>query len=115
MTVQVFDSASITMTEAAREHIRSHLGRRGKGQGIRLSVKTTGCSGLSYELEFVDEINPDDKVVDSEDVRLYVDSASLPYLNGTELDFEREGINEGLVFNNPNVKEACGCGESFHV
>ncbi len=115
MTVQMSDDISISMTEAAREHVRSHLANRGKGLGIRLGVKTTGCSGLSYELDFVDEPDPDDKLVEFDDVRLYLDPRCVTYVNGTELDYVREGLNEGFVFNNPNVKEACGCGESFHV
>lgn len=106
---------AITMTAAAEQHVQKHLQSRGKGVGIRLGVKTTGCSGLSYVLEFVDQENPDDEVIQCGEVKLYVDPKSVLYLDGTELDFAKEGLNEGFVFNNPNVKEECGCGESFHV
>lgn len=106
---------SISMTPAAEQHVRRHLAHRGKGEGVRLGVKTTGCSGLSYVLEFVDSPEPDDKVFECGDVKLFIDPKSLVYLDGTELDYIREGLNEGFQFNNPNVKEECGCGESFHV
>ena len=105
----------ITMTPAAEQHVIRHLQNRKKGEGIRLGVKTTGCSGLSYVLEFVDEHQPDDKVFQCGGVRLFVDPKSLIYLDGTELDYRREGLNEGFEFRNPNVAEECGCGESFHV
>jgi len=106
---------AISMTQAAAEHVRRHMSNRGKGVGIRLGVRTSGCSGLSYVLEFVDETDAEDNVFEFEDVKLLVDPKSLLYLDGTELDFVRDGLNEGFSFNNPNVKEACGCGESFHV
>lgn len=106
---------SISMTPAAEQHVKSHLMNRGKGLGIRLGVKTTGCSGLSYVLEFVDEANADDKVIPCGEVKLIIDPKSYIYLDGTQLDFVKEGLNEGFQFNNPNVKEECGCGESFHV
>jgi iron-sulfur cluster assembly protein len=106
---------AISMTPAAEQHVFNHISNRGKGLGIRLGVKTTGCSGLSYVLEFVDEINPEDKVIECGKVSLFVDPKSFLYLDGTELDFVKEGLNEGFQFNNPNVKEECGCGESFHV
>lgn len=106
---------AISMTAAAADHVRRHLKNRGKGVGIRLGVRTSGCSGLSYVLEFVDETQPEDEVFEFNDVKLLVDPKSLLYLDGTELDFVRDGLNEGFSFNNPNVKEACGCGESFHV
>jgi iron-sulfur cluster assembly protein len=83
--------------------------------GIRLGVKTTGCSGLSYVLEFVDTIAPEDEVFAQEGFSLIVDPKSLVYLDGTELGFVKEGLNEGFQFNNPNVKNECGCGESFHI
>lgn len=88
---------------------------RGKGAGIRLGVKTTGCSGLAYVLEFVDELAAEDLVFESHGVRVIIDPKSLVYLDGTELDFVREGLNEGFKFNNPNVRGECGCGESFNV
>jgi len=106
---------AVTMTEAARNHVRNYLGNRGRGLGIRLGVKTTGCSGLSYVLEFVDELQEGDNVFESEDVKVVVDAKSLVYLDGTELDYTKEGLNEGFQFNNSNVSAECGCGESFHV
>lgn len=106
---------AITMTPAAQDHVVKHLAHRGHGLGIRLGVKTTGCSGLSYVLEFVDEQAPEDQVFASGDAKLFIDPKSLGYLDGTELDFVKEGLNEGFQFNNPNVKDECGCGESFHV
>ncbi len=106
---------AISMTESACQHIKKQLAKRGKGCGVRLGVKTAGCSGLSYVFEFVDEKAPDDIEFVSGDVSLLVDPKSLVYLDGTELDFVKEGLNEGFSFNNPNMKNACGCGESFHV
>lgn len=106
---------AISMTEAAAKHVRRSLEGRGKGEGIRLGVRTTGCSGLAYVLEFVDEVAAEDLVFESFGVKLFVDPKSLSYLDGTELDFTREGLNEGFKFNNPNVRGECGCGESFNV
>lgn len=106
---------AITMTSAAEAHVVKHLSHRGHGLGIRLGVKTTGCSGLSYVLEFVDDFESEDKVFSSGEAKLFIDPKSLSYLDGTELDFVKEGLNEGFQFNNPNVKDECGCGESFHV
>ncbi len=106
---------AISMTPAAETHVRNYIAQRGKGYGIRVGVRTNGCSGLSYVLEFVDEVAPEDQVFKSGDVEVFVDPKSLIYLDGTELDFVREGLNEGFQFNNPNVKDACGCGESFNV
>ena len=106
---------AITLSERAAQHIRSYLAKRGKGLGVRLGVKTSGCSGMAYKLEFVDAAEPTDQVFESEGVKVVVDAKSLPYLEGTELDYTREGLNEGFRFNNPNVKNQCGCGESFHV
>jgi iron-sulfur cluster assembly protein len=105
----------ITLTESAAQHVSNFLVKRGKGVGLRLGVKTTGCSGLAYKLEYADEVAPEDQVFESHGVKVVVDPKSLPYLDGTELDFAREGLNEGFRFNNPNVKDACGCGESFNV
>ncbi|MCB1616557.1 MAG: iron-sulfur cluster assembly protein IscA [Pseudomonadales bacterium] len=106
---------AITLTDAAARHIRKNLEHRGKGLGVRLGVQTTGCSGLSYVFEFVDEPRDEDRVFENGSVKLFIDPKSLVYLDGTELDFTKEGLNEGFRFNNPNVKEECGCGESFHV
>ena len=106
---------AVTMTEAASERVKKFLQSRGKGVGLRLGVKTSGCSGMAYVLEFVDEIQPEDEVFDLNGVSIIVDSKSLIYLDGTELDFVKEGLNEGFKFNNPNKKGECGCGESFIV
>ncbi len=106
---------AITLTEAAAERVKNFLANRGKGEGLRLGVKTTGCSGMAYILEFVDELNDEDQVFESNGVKIIVDPKSLLYLDGTELDYGKEGLNEGFRFNNPNVKDMCGCGESFTV
>ena len=106
---------AITMTPAAHDHVARHIANRGKGVGIRVGIKTTGCSGLSYVLEFVDDLDTDDEVFDQGGFKLVIDPKSLVYLDGTELDFVKEGLNEGFEFNNPNAKNACGCGESFHI
>ena len=105
----------ITMTESAAKHVANFLSKRGKGIGIRLGVKTSGCSGMAYKLEFVDVADTEDCVFDSQGVKIVVDPRSLPYIDGTELDYTREGLNEGFKFNNPNIKDQCGCGESFTV
>src|SRR5512143_507808 len=106
---------AITLTESAAKHIASFLSKRGKGVGLRLGVRTSGCSGLAYKLEYADDVQPEDLRFESHGVTVIVDPKSLPYLDGMELDFTREGLNEGFRFNNPNVKDACGCGESFNV
>jgi len=106
---------AITISEKAARHVANYLAKRGKGVGIRLGVRTSGCSGMAYKLEFVDEFDPSDLVFESHGVKVLVDPKSLPYLEGTELDFVREGLNEGFKFNNPNVKDQCGCGESFNI
>ena len=106
---------AITMTSAAAERVRSFLTNRGKGVGLRVGVKTTGCSGLAYVLEFVDDVQPEDQVFTSHGVQVIVDPKSLSYLDGTEMDFVKEGLNEGFKFTNPNQKGECGCGESFTV
>ncbi len=106
---------SVTMTPAASERVRTFIENRGKGLGLRLGIKTTGCSGLAYVLEFVDELNEDDSLFAIDDVNIIIDAKSLVYLNGIELDFVKEGLNEGFKFTNPNAKGECGCGESFNV
>lgn len=106
---------AVTLSEKAAKHVSNYLTRRGKGVGLRLGVRTSGCSGMAYKLEFVDEVTPDDVMFESHGIKMFVDPKSLPYLDGTELDFAREGLNEGFKFNNPNVKDQCGCGESFNV
>ena len=101
----------VVLTEKAARYIE----RRGKGDGLRVGVRTTGCSGLAYKLEYVDEAIPEDVVFESHGVKIYVDPKSLPYIDGTQLDFAREGLNEGFKFSNPNAKDECGCGESFRI
>lgn len=105
----------ITITENAAKHINGYLASRGKGLGVRLGVKTSGCSGMAYNLEFVDEANPEDTVFEEHGAKVYVDPKSLVYLDGTQVDYTKEGLQEGFKFENPNVKDSCGCGESFHV
>lgn len=106
---------AISLSDAAADRIRKFLENRGSGVGVRLGVKTSGCSGMAYVLEFVDELNDDDVVMEDKGVKIIVDKKSLVYLDGTELDYGKEGLNEGFKFNNPNVKDECGCGESFTV
>lgn len=106
---------AITLTETAATRVRNFLANRGKGVGLRLGVKTTGCSGMAYVLEFVDAVEGEDHVFESHGVKVIVNPKSLVYLDGTELDYGKEGLNEGFKFNNPNVKDSCGCGESFNV
>ena len=106
---------AVSLTPAAARHVNKYLSKRGKGLGVRLGVKTTGCSGLAYKLEYVDDMTPEDIVFEAMGVKILIDPKSLAYIDGTELDFVREGLNEGFKFNNPNVKDACGCGESFNV
>lgn len=113
--MQGIDDMAITLTEAAARHIDRYLTRRGKGIGLRLGVKTSGCSGLAYKLEYADDQLDTDVVFESHGVRVFVDPKSLAYIDGTELDFVREGLNEGFKFQNPNVRGECGCGESFQV
>jgi iron-sulfur cluster assembly protein len=105
----------ITLTESAARHVAAHLSKRGRGIGLRLAVRTSGCSGLAYKLEFADDVRPEDHRFESHGITVVVDPKSMPYLDGTELDFAREGLTEGFKFKNPNVKDECGCGESFNV
>ena len=107
---------SLSLTEAAADRVKSFLENRGKGVGVRLGVKTTGCSGMAYVIEFVDEVNDiEDEIFESNGVKIIVDKKSLVYIDGTEMDFVKEGLNEGFQFRNPNEKDSCGCGESFTV
>ena len=106
---------TITLSDAAAQHVSRFIAKRGKGIGIRLGVKTSGCSGMAYKLEFADTAEPEDIVFESHGLKVLVDPKSLPYLDGTELDYAKEGLNEGFKFKNPNVKDQCGCGESFNV
>ncbi|MFT5720385.1 MAG: iron-sulfur cluster assembly protein [Motiliproteus sp.] len=106
---------AITMTQAAHVHVNKFLVNRGPDTGIRVAVRTTGCSGMAYVLEFSDAAAPEDQVFDIDGVKVIIDPKSLLYLDGTELDFAKEGLNEGFKFNNPNARSECGCGESFNV
>ena len=106
---------TVTLSERAAKHVASFIAKRGKGVGVRLGVKTSGCSGLAYKLEFADAAAPEDVIFEGHGVKVLVDPKSLPYLDGTELDFVREGLNEGFKFRNPHEKDRCGCGESFRV
>jgi len=106
---------AITLSDIAADRIKTFLANRGKGEGVRVGVKTTGCSGLAYTVEFVDQVESEDEVFEDHGVKIFVDPKSLVYLDGTQLDYEREGLSEGFKFNNPNVKDMCGCGESFTV
>ena len=105
----------VTLSEAAARHVNRYLAKRGKGVGVRLGVRTTGCSGLAYTLEYVDDLAPDDVIFEGHGVTVLVDPKSLAYIDGTQLDYVREGLNEGFRFNNPNERDKCGCGESFRV
>ncbi|HEN3454819.1 TPA: iron-sulfur cluster assembly protein IscA [Yersinia enterocolitica] len=106
---------SISISDSAAQRVSAFLNNRGKGFGLRLGVRTSGCSGMAYILEFVDEMNDDDIVFEDKGVKVIIDGKSMVYLDGTELDFVKEGLNEGFKFNNPNVSSECGCGESFNV
>ncbi len=106
---------AITMTDAAADRVQSFLEKRGSGVGLRLGVRTSGCSGMAYVLEFVDDVNEEDEVFEDRGIKVIVDAKSLLYIDGTELDFVKEGLNEGFQFNNPNASGECGCGESFTV
>ena len=106
---------AVSLTEAAARHVTKYLAKRGKGGGVRLGETTTGCSGLAYKLEYVDDVAPEDALFEQHGVKLMVDPKSLAYIDGTELDYVREGLNEGFRFSNPNERDRCGCGESFRI
>jgi|SRR5690625_1495273 len=106
---------SIQVTPKAAEHIQRHLQRRGSGVAVRLGVRLTGCSGMAYEVDFIDEIEQDDHVFEDQGIKVAVDPRSLPFVDGTEIDYAKEGMSSGLRFKNPNEKASCGCGESFTV
>ncbi|MCZ6475209.1 MAG: iron-sulfur cluster assembly protein IscA [Gammaproteobacteria bacterium] len=106
---------SISLTPSAVERVRSYLAKRGRGLGLRVGVRKTGCSGYAYIIEYADAINPDDVVFDEQGVKVVVNSESLKLIDGTVVDFVKQGINEAFKFRNPNVKGECGCGESFSV
>jgi len=106
---------SVSLTPSAAERVRSFLDKRGGGVGLRLGVKKTGCSGFAYVVNYADEVAADDVVFEDRGVKVIVDSESLRYVDGTEIDFVRQGLNEAFKFRNPNVRGECGCGESFNV
>ena len=107
---------AVSITEQGAKRVNDFLASRGKGIGVRLGVKTTGCSGMAYVIEFVDGINEDEDVVfESNGVTIVVDKKSLVYIDGTEIDYGKEGLNEGFKFTNPNESDRCGCGESFTI
>ena len=106
---------SISLTDSAATHVKTYLEKRGKGVGVRVGVKTTGCSGMAYTIEFADQVEDEDHVFEDKGVKVIVNPKSMVYLSGTELDFAKEGLNEGFKFTNPNEKDRCGCGESFSV
>ena len=105
----------VSLTPAAAERVRNFLVARGRGVGLRLGVKKTGCSGFAYIVNYADEVGAGDVVFEGEGVKVIVDAESLRYVDGTEIDFVREGLNEAFKFRNPNVRGECGCGESFSV
>lgn len=105
----------VSLTDSAAQKIQQTLSRRGRGVGIRIGVKTTGCSGLAYVLEYVDQVNADDQCIDCNDCKIFIDPKSCPYLQGMTIDYVRKGLNEGFEFQNPNERDRCGCGESFRV
>jgi iron-sulfur cluster assembly protein len=106
---------AITLTESAVGRVRSYLDNRGGGLGLRLGVKKTGCSGFAYVVNFADEIRADDVIFETDGLKIVVDNDALEYIDGTEVDFVKEGLNEAFKFRNPNAKGECGCGESFNV
>jgi iron-sulfur cluster assembly protein len=106
---------AISLSESAAERVRNRLASRGRGLGLRVGIKTMGCSGYSYVVDYVDEAHADDMVFESLGVKLFVDGASLAAIDGTRIDFVRQGLNESFRFENPNVRGECGCGESFTV
>ena len=105
----------ITVTDKAAKFIKQAVDARGKGGGVRIGIRTSGCSGYAYTIEFSDQPIDDDILVDTKGIKVYVDKKSELYIKGMEIDFEKDGLNEGLKFNNPNVTAECGCGESFNI
>ncbi len=106
---------AISLTESAATRVKTFLLSRGRGAGLRLSVRKTGCSGFAYVINYADDVDPDDLVFEDRGVKVYVDPASLSLIDGTQVDFVKQGLNEAFRFRNPNVKGECGCGESFSV
>lgn len=111
----IFNSMPISLTASAANRVRTFLANRGKGVGLRLGVKQTGCSGYAYVVNYADAVENNDVVFDNQGVKVIVDRDSLGYIDGTEVDFVKEGLNEAFRFRNPNIKGECGCGESFTV
>jgi len=112
---QLGSPAVITLTDRAAERVRNYLAKRGAGIGLRLGIKKTGCSGFAYVVDYADEVSDGDVVFDTDDVKVIVDQQSLELIDGTEVDYVREGLNEAFRFRNPNAAGECGCGESFSV
>ncbi|TFH49139.1 MAG: iron-sulfur cluster assembly accessory protein [Lysobacterales bacterium] len=106
---------AVMLTDTAAERVKRYLTERGAGAGLRIGIKTTGCSGFAYVVDIADEIATDDQVFESHGVKVIVGTDNLSFLDGTTIDFSREGLNEGFSYDNPNVKSLCGCGESFGV
>ncbi|QKT02721.1 iron-sulfur cluster assembly accessory protein [Ectothiorhodospiraceae bacterium 2226] len=106
---------AVSLTPAAASRVKNFIEKRGSGEGLRVAVQRTGCSGYMYVVDYAEAVAPEDKVFESHGVKVIVDPSSLMYLEGTEVDYRREGLNEGFKFNNPNVKDECGCGESFNI
>lgn len=106
---------AISLTTNAAERVRDYLDKRGHGVGLRVGVKKTGCSGYAYVIDYADSIDSDDAVFEDGGVKVIVDSKSLELIDGTEVDFVKDGLNEAFKFRNPNVKGECGCGESFNI
>ena len=106
---------SITLTESAAKHIQQQLAKRGKGFAFRIGIKKSGCLGFSYLFDYADEIQPDDQLFESHETKIVVDTNSLPYLDGSQIDFTKEGLNSTFKFVNPNIDNTCGCGDSFSV
>ena len=112
---QEIDTMAVNLTESAANRVRSHLAQRGMGLGLRVGIKKTGCSGFAYVVNYADQINPDDAVFEADGVKVVVDHGSLPLIDGTVVDFVKQGLNEAFKFQNPKAKGECGCGESFNV
>ncbi len=106
---------AISLTQSAATRVRDFLAKRGRGVGLRIGVRRTGCSGYAYLIDYADSVEPDDVVFDESGVKVIVDNKTLGLIDGTEVDFVKDGLNEAFKFRNPNVKGECGCGESFSV